>query len=90
MNVDEAVMRAKAFVADLYRRTGEGAEDVRLEEVDRAGERWLVTISFRRTSPDPTGEGLAAQLRQLQRSFRQVIVESDGAIDTMKSAPSVA
>lgn len=90
MNVDQAVLRAKAFVADLYRATGEDAQDLRLEEVDRAGDRWLVTVSFRRATSEAAAGGFVAQMRQLQRSFRQVVVEADGAIDTMKSTPSAA
>lgn len=46
MQVKEAVSVAKQYVADLFE--GESLVELGLEEVERVGDFWLVTIGFRR------------------------------------------
>ena len=94
MEVKDAVVRAKAYVEELF--AGEGVVDIRLEEVehDEAQGAWSITLGFLRraeaepTRVDPFSTGLSAALRAIAvqtRSYRVVrIRESDGAVLSVK------
>ena len=79
MDLGQAVVTAKTFLTELYGRVGEPIDDLRLEEVERQGERWRVVVGFRR--PSPPSEGLPSALRALQRDSKQVLVEADGRVE---------
>ena len=84
LDLGQAVVAAKVFLTDLYNRLGEPIDDLRLEEVERQGERWRVVVGFRR--PSPPSEGLASALRALQRDSKQVMVEPDGRVEAVLNA----
>jgi hypothetical protein len=44
MDVKEAIAKAKSYIGELY--TGEPIRDLGLEEVDRDGSDWLITLGF--------------------------------------------
>ena len=81
MELSQAVVAAKNFLSDLYGKVGEPIDDLRLEEVERQGERWRVVVGFRR--PELSGDSLASQLRALQRDSKEVLVEPDGRIEAV-------
>lgn len=81
MTPKEAVAAAVAYAAELY---GESVVDIRLEEVDKAGSRWKITLSWLRAT-SPTGSKLAPILMtQKPRSVRVFTVDdTDGEVLSM-------
>lgn len=64
IGVKEAVRIATGALRDLYEKAE--LEDLLLEEVERSGEAWLVTLGFTRPSADTFGL-LAAPERAYKR-----------------------
>jgi hypothetical protein len=65
IGVKEAVRVATGALRDLYENAE--LEDLLLEEVERSGEVWLVTLGFTRPSADTTFGLLAAPERAYKR-----------------------
>lgn len=86
MDVNQAVAAAKSYVQHVYDATGELVSGLRLEEVEKTGDQWLVTVAFSR--PEPEAEGLVAQIRGLTRYVKQLTVEPDGSVVAMRNVNS--
>ncbi len=65
IGVKEAVRIATGALRDLYENAE--LEDLLLEEVERSGEVWLVTLGFTRPTTDTTFGLLAAPERAYKR-----------------------
>lgn len=63
-DVHEAVNNAIAMVNEIYK--DEGISDVELEEIEREGEDWLVTVGFNRQRPRTVLGGLLVPQRTLK------------------------
>lgn len=67
LSAKEAVQRAIQQIQDLYEGTPVG--DLLLEEVERSGSNWLVTISFVR--PAGRGAGIGAGIGAIMGTARE-------------------
>jgi len=76
MDVNEAVVRSKQYIQQIF--GGEGISNIGLEEVefDDARGTWLVTVGFSRPWDQP--HSLTAILgEQLRRSYKIVTIKDD-------------
>lgn len=71
IGVKEAVRVATGVLRDLYENAE--LEDLLLEEVERSGEEWLVTLGFTRPSADTTFGLLAAP----ERAYKRIKIDAD-------------
>jgi hypothetical protein len=85
MDVREAVAKAKAYIGDLY--TSEPIRDLGLEEVDRDGSDWLITLGFVRDDRRGLGQFSAALAEIANRRIYKVlhIDDSSGNVTSMKN-----
>lgn len=84
MEMKEAVRIAKSFVAEML--ASENVADIGLEEIDRAGKNWRVTIGFSRPWDDRPGAmaAITGQYRP-KRAYRVITVdEKTGGVLSMK------
>ena len=87
MNVKEAVLAAKAFIADLYQ--DESPQNIGLEEVEfnSAQNEWIVTIGFSRPWEEPKSAFAAiAAASTAKRSYKIVrIADATGEVLSVKN-----
>ena len=85
MDVKEAIAKAKAYLGVRY--TGEPIRDLRLEEVDRDGSDWLITLGFVRDDR-PNLNQFSAALAEIanRRVYKVLHVDNrTGDIASMKN-----
>jgi hypothetical protein len=82
MDAKEAISHAKAYVRDLY--TGEPIRDLGLEEVERDGSNWLITLGFVREDR-PRLSQFSAALAEIANRRVYKIVDVDGTTGDVTS-----
>jgi hypothetical protein len=85
MDVKEAIASAKAYVRDLY--TGEPIRDLGLEEVERDGSNWLITLGFVRDDRPRLSQFSAALAEIANRRVYKIVHVNDetGDVTSMKN-----
>lgn len=83
MDMKEAAQAAKEHVADLY--AVEGIDDIGLEEIDRDGDTWKITVGFSRPWDQKNEASVILGQTQLRRSFKQLLIDdSSGRVKSIK------
>ena len=83
MNVKEAAIVAKEYIADLYE--AEGAINIGLEEIELDGSVWKITVGFSRPWDQEGGASIALGQTQLRRSFKLLhIDDNSGHVESVK------
>lgn len=81
MDAREAVELAKGCVADLFEV--EPINEIGLEEVERKGSSWVVTIGFSRVWP--VSSGVVKTLRGTERTYKQVSIDVEtGTVQSLR------
>ncbi len=80
MNAKEAIEKALMNFAELFSEHG-SYSDIRLEEVEKNGNGWLITLGYL----DKSQEGFSLGLNK--RRYKVFTVESSGEITAVKMRP---
>ena len=81
MEAREAVERAKSYVAEMF--DAEPIKEVGLEEIERQGDAWLVTIGFTRVWP--ASSGVLRTLSGSGRTYKLVRIDNEtGSIQSLR------
>ena len=72
IDLKQAVRIAMESVADLYEAQGYQLGDLLLEEVERSGDQWLVTVGFTRPAT-----GIGSALAGPRRAFKRVRIDAE-------------
>lgn len=73
LDLQQAVLRAVEMVRELYKAQGYQLTDVLLEEIQRSGDTWLVTVGFTRPAP---ASALGQALAGARRAFKRVKIDA--------------
>jgi len=77
VDLQEAVRIAVSSVRNLYKGQGFELGDLLLEEVERSGDVWLVTVGFTRPNTATTDLGAIGQaLAGPRRAFKRVRIDA--------------
>ena len=83
MDVKEAALAAKEYIADLYRP--EGAINFGLEEIELDDHIWKITVGFSRPWDHTGSASIALGQTQLRRSYKLVqIDDASGRVRSVK------
>lgn len=74
LDLQQAVLKAIRTVHDLYEAQGYELSDLLLEEVQRSGDNWLVTVGF--TRPAPTSGAIGQALAGARRAFKRIKIDA--------------
>lgn len=89
MDVKEAVGVAKSYLADLL--SDEDVTNVGLEEIERSGSVWQITLGFSRPWDYQRGRGLLPEPRPPSRSYKVFRVDdASGAVVSVKERSRTA
>lgn len=72
IDLKQAVRLAIESVADLYEAQGYELGDLLLEEVERSGDQWLVTVGFTRPAT-----GIGSVIAGPRRAFKRVRIDAE-------------
>ena len=75
LNLRQAVLTAVNMVRELYEAQGYQLDDVLLEEVQKSGDTWLVTVGFTRPL-SPRTSAVGAALSGSRRAFKRVRIDA--------------
>lgn len=78
VDLQQAVVRAISAVQDLYKAQGYDLSDLLLEEIQRTGDVWQVTVGFTRPNTAKSDIGAIGQaLAGPRRAFKRVRIDAN-------------
>lgn len=89
MDVKEAVITARGYVADMF--ADDDVSNLGLEEVERDEPSgvWRVTVGFSRPWDRPSGLGTLTMFPRTQRAFKVVSVNDNGKVLSVKNRETI-
>lgn len=82
LNSSEAVKKAKEYLTDFYEDIE--SETIRLEEVERQSNSWVITISFKQVSETGESERMSKSLTAPKRQYKVFTLKKNGELKSMK------
>lgn len=77
ITLQQAVQIAINSVRDLYKGQGYELNDLLLEEIQRSGDTWQVTVGFTRPITAASDLGAVGQALLPRRAFKRVMIDAN-------------